>query len=370
MLFRFWTRPCVKQSLGLVVSNVRHYSIKDTSCFSVVYKEHGDPVKVLTGRTEAIPPLALGPDDLAIRMVAAPINPADINTIQGVYPVKPVLPAVGGNEGLGEVYAVSQNVTNYSIGDRVVPSSGWGTWKTHGICSASQVIRIANDIPVARAATMAVNPCTAYRMLVDFKDLHPGDFVIQNGANSGVGQSVVQIAAEMGVQTVNIIRNRPDVETLIEAMKELGATHVVTDEFVRTPQMKDLMKSLEVKPKLALNCVSGKAAAELLKYLGKEGTMVTYGGMSKQPLMVPAGQLIFNDVQLQGFWMTRWNSVHGTGMEKQRMWDYLCGMVRKDKLKPANHRKVYIEDFKDAIARSMEPYVNEKQILVMDRAML
>lgn len=39
------------------------------------------------------------------------------------------------------------------------------------------------------AATISVNPCTAYRMLKDFESLKPGDCVIQNGGNSAVGQS-------------------------------------------------------------------------------------------------------------------------------------------------------------------------------------
>ena len=35
-----------------------------------------------------------------------------------------------------------------------------------------------------------------------------GDCVIQNGANSGVGQSVIQLAAAWGIKTINIIRDR------------------------------------------------------------------------------------------------------------------------------------------------------------------
>ena len=53
--------------------------------------------------------------------------------------------------------------------------------------------QIRNDIPAISAATMMVNPCTALRMLLDFVPLAPGDWVIQNGANSGVGQVVIQI---------------------------------------------------------------------------------------------------------------------------------------------------------------------------------
>ena len=45
-------------------------------------------------------------------MLAAPINPADLNTIEGTYPKKPSLPAVGGNEGVGEVCLVGANVSD------------------------------------------------------------------------------------------------------------------------------------------------------------------------------------------------------------------------------------------------------------------
>jgi trans-2-enoyl-CoA reductase len=46
--------------------------------------------------------------------------------------------------------------------------------------------------------------------------------------------------------------------------------------------------------------------------------MVTYGGMSKQPLVVPTGAFIFKDITLKGFWLTRWlehdeNTTQGAG---------------------------------------------------------
>ena len=44
------------------------------------------------------------------------------------------------------------------------------------------------------AATLGVNPCTAYRMLLDFVSLKSGDVIIQNCANSAVGMAVIQVA--------------------------------------------------------------------------------------------------------------------------------------------------------------------------------
>ena len=56
---------------------------------------------------------------------------------------------------------------------------------------------------------MAVNPATAYRMLHDFVDLKPGDFWIQNGANSGAGEAAIQLGREWGLKSINIIRDKP-----------------------------------------------------------------------------------------------------------------------------------------------------------------
>ena len=39
-----------------------------------------------------------------------------------------------------------------------------------------------------------------------------GDAVVQNGANSAVGQNVIQLAAAWGLKTINIIRDRCDSE--------------------------------------------------------------------------------------------------------------------------------------------------------------
>lgn len=67
---------------------------------------------------------------------------------------------------------------------------------------------MANDIPVEYAATLAVNPATAHLLLTEFVNLKAGDVIVQNAANSTVGQAVIQLAKLKGVKTVNVIRDR------------------------------------------------------------------------------------------------------------------------------------------------------------------
>jgi NADPH:quinone reductase-like Zn-dependent oxidoreductase len=47
---------------------------------------------------------------MLIRPIQAPVNPSDINQIEGKYPIKPSLPAVAGNEGVGVVRSVGSQV--------------------------------------------------------------------------------------------------------------------------------------------------------------------------------------------------------------------------------------------------------------------
>lgn len=78
----------------------------------------------------------------------APVNPADINTIQGKYPSKPPLPAIPGNEGVGEVIAVGSNVKHLNVGDRVIPNGiHLGTWRTHANYSAEELMKVYNMFP-------------------------------------------------------------------------------------------------------------------------------------------------------------------------------------------------------------------------------
>lgn len=94
---------------------------RNMSCLASVlrYSDYGDPAKVIKLCTEKLE--APENDKILVKILQAPINPADINTIQGKYPVKPTFPAVGGNECVAEVVEVGSNVSKINVGDIVVP---------------------------------------------------------------------------------------------------------------------------------------------------------------------------------------------------------------------------------------------------------
>ena len=60
---------------------------------------------------------------IRVRFLASPINPSDLNQIEGTYPVRPdKLPAVGGNEGVGRVEEIGPDVIGLKAGDLVIPA--------------------------------------------------------------------------------------------------------------------------------------------------------------------------------------------------------------------------------------------------------
>ncbi|XP_052345326.1 enoyl-[acyl-carrier-protein] reductase, mitochondrial-like isoform X2 [Oncorhynchus keta] len=317
-------------------------------------------------RLESMELPSVGAKSVLVKLLAAPINPSDINMIQGSYAILPDLPAVGGNEGVGQILEVGSQVKALRPGDWVIPrDAGLGTWRTAAVLAENDVISLPNDIPLFSAATLGVNPCTAFRMLSDFEELKPGDTVIQNAANSGVGQAVIQIAAARGIQTINVVRDRPDLTQLIDRLKTMGASHVIKEETLRRHEMKELFKTCP-RPKLALNGVGGKSATELLRHLQVGGSMVTYGGMAKQPVTVPVSALIFKNVKVKGFWVTQWKRTHSQDEGALRgMLDELCSLIRQGKLTAPACSEVGLQDFRKALDTAMQPFTSAKQVLVM-----
>ncbi|XP_057548911.1 enoyl-[acyl-carrier-protein] reductase, mitochondrial isoform X1 [Amaranthus tricolor] len=340
---------------------VRAFSaIMSPPSMAVVYDNHGPPDQ-LTKIVE-IPPVEIKENDVCVKMLAAPINPSDINRIEGVYPVRPVPPAVGGYEGVGEVYAVGCGVQGLSPGDWVIPSPpSFGTWQSYIVKEKNVWHKINKDTPMEYAATVTVNPLTAFRMLQDFVQLNPGDAIVQNGATSMVGQCVIQLARTQGVHSINIIRDRAGADKVKERLKYLGADEVFTESQLVVKNVKDMLGTLP-EPALGFNCVGGNASTLVLKFLRSGGTMVTYGGMSKKPVTTSTSAFIFKDLSLRGFWLQKWMS-SDKASECRTMIDHLLGLMRDGKIK-YDMELVPFENFHSALDKALGKHGSQpKQVL-------
>jgi trans-2-enoyl-CoA reductase len=265
---------------------------------AAIYETHGIPAAVLRIVEQPWPEPA--PDEVVVRMSAAPINPADLNAIEGKYPVRPALPATPGMEGAGTVIELGSAVRGLELGALVILPHGLGTWREACPVRADKLVVVPERIEPIQAAMLKVNPLTAWRMLHDFVSLQPGDWLIQNAANSAAGRCAIQIARELGYKTVNIVR-RAD---LVEELRAEGGDVVLVDGDNLRDEVAAATQRAPIR--LALNAVGGQSAIRMAKTLAPEATIVTYGAMSLEPMCLPNGMLIFKNLRFTGFWVNKW----------------------------------------------------------------
>jgi len=140
---------------------------------AAVYETHGNPTDVL--HVESRPWPTPVPGEVIVKMRAAPINPADLNQIEGKYPVRAELPATPGFEGAGIVAEVGPNVTNVAVGALVILPHNVGTWRDAVAVKAGELVVVPAGIEPVHAAMLKINPMTAWRLLHDYVDLARGD---------------------------------------------------------------------------------------------------------------------------------------------------------------------------------------------------
>src|SRR5260370_26373545 len=169
---------------------------------------YGDPVEGL--KYVDIPaPEAPGPNQVLIGVEYSPLNQSDLLLARGIYASRPALPTVIGNEGVGRVLAVGPGVKNVKVVDRVLAPLSSFTWRERMVIGASGLFALPPDADPRQLAMLAINPPTAALLLSEYVNLKPGEWGVQNAANSGVGRWVIAFANMPGLKTVSTVR-RPE----------------------------------------------------------------------------------------------------------------------------------------------------------------
>jgi len=236
-------------------------------------------------------------NDVTVAVRAAAINPADLLIMEGRYPGPSEFPAAIGIEGAGEVTAVGPHVTGLAVGDRVM-SLGRENWAEFVQADATRFIRLPAEIDWRDAAQIKANPPSAHLMLETYVDLKPGDWVIQNAANSAVGRHVIRLASARGFRTANIVRR----DSLVAELEALGADLVLVDGDDLAARVRSTIGK-EANLPLAIDAVGGSACLRLADCLSNGGTVVNYGFLSGDPCMITPHQTVVRGISLTGFWL-------------------------------------------------------------------
>src|SRR5258708_18986617 len=274
----------------------RQNIIGEINMRAVQLTAYGNPAEAL--KYVDIPgPEAPGTNQVLIGVEFSPINPSDLLLANGIYAIRPALPAVIGNEGVGRVLAAGSRVTNVKVGDRVLAPLSSFTWREQMVVSADGLFALPRDSDPRQLSMLAINPPTAALLLSAYVDLKPGEWVVQNSANSAVGRWVIAFAKMRGLKTVNIVRR----QELVPELEAIGGDLAVVD----SPDVSERIKAAvgQAQLRLALDGVSGPATGVLAATLSPRGTLVRFAAMSLNPMSISPLDVIFKPVTVRGFFM-------------------------------------------------------------------
>jgi NADPH:quinone reductase-like Zn-dependent oxidoreductase len=139
---------------------------------AIVYQQNGAPSNVLSAMTfPSLPPPE--PSTVNIKFILSPINPADINVIEGVYPSKPsprtsftksgkgspTAPVfIPGNEGVAQITDVGSRVAGLQKGDWVIMTKQQvGTWSSNANVGVGDVLKVPREVGEVNGAVMTVS---------------------------------------------------------------------------------------------------------------------------------------------------------------------------------------------------------------------
>ncbi|QCE35269.1 NADPH:quinone oxidoreductase [Acetobacteraceae bacterium] len=261
------------------------------------FHQFGDSAKVLS--IENVPVPEIKSDELLVKMHLSPIHTHNRMRVEGVYGGKVEFPACAGSEALGIVVKVGSNVKDFQEGDKVACGACAGTWAEFFAVPSRKAWRVPDGMKDELAAQISEMPLSAW-LLCDFLEktagLSKGDWFLQNAAGGTVGQMLSVFAGDRGFKGLSFVRDKEKAE----ALSQKGIKVVCTQDSYWKADVKKILGTS--KAKIVIDSVGGEAGADLLPFLDEEGQFVIFGNLTGKPLSVPAGDFIFSDRILRGFW--------------------------------------------------------------------
>ncbi len=244
-----------------------------------------------------------GIDEVLIKVHAAPCNPSDIAFMMGGYNIIKEVPTVPGFEGSGIVVEAGEGAED--LIDRKVSffiqEENCGSWSEYVISNRKKLVVLDDKMNMDQAACFAINPFTA-RGLLDIALLRDNHAVIQNAAGGQVAAFVRQMAGDMGIDVIDIVRKQKTVERL----KNEGARYVLLEN---DPLFEQNLKKLAHKldARLAFDAVGGPLAGQIFNAMPFDAELVSYGGLSTKHISgIDSMDLIFHNKIISGFNLPEW----------------------------------------------------------------
>jgi NADPH2:quinone reductase len=310
----------------------------------------------------SVPNLEKG--QVLVRIRAAPCNPSDLLLLQGKYGTLKKLPTVPGWEGAGEVVASGGGwLANWLNGKRVacaLRGDRNGTWAEYFVAKAVECIPLKRQITFEQAASLIINPFTAFGLLETArKGGHRA--VVHTAGASQLGRMLQTMAAEENYPLINVVRRKEQLELL----RSLGAKHVLNssnDSFA--DELKALCERLGAT--VAFEAVAGNMTGTVMNAMPRDSIVYVYGALSEEPCgNIDPVQLIFHGKEVRGFYLGAWMRQRGT-LGILRTAGRIQRLIIDGRIESAVQRRVGLNDAKEGLTQYVQNMTNGKVLIAPD----
>jgi NADPH:quinone reductase-like Zn-dependent oxidoreductase len=324
---------------------------------AVVFREFGSS-DVL--RVEELEDPRPGPGQVSLAVAACALNHLDVDVREGTsrFPIE--FPHVLGLEVVGRIEEVGEGVEGWRPGDRVMPylldtcgecrfcttgreslclAPGFISFASSGgyaeklICSASQLIRVPDELSDAEAAAVQIAFATAWHMLFTRGRLQPGETVLVNSVGSGIGSAAIQLAQMAGAYVIGNSSRDDKLARASELGLDAGINYTKQDVVAEVMRLTD-----DRGVDLVYEHCGGELFQLGLDSLAKDGRLVICGAHG--------GEVVQFDII--PFFRTQ-KSVIGSFVYTQAEVEICLELARRGKIIPLVHETFPLVQAKDAM---------------------
>lgn len=308
---------------------------------ALLFRQKGAAEKVLEFADIHIADLL--PGEVRVKVLASPINPADFMFIEKTYRVEPVYPQIAGFEGAGMIVDNGGD-ENFPV-NMLVAFRHKNVWAEYVNIPKPKLILLQKQIPVEKAAQLALNPVTAWALLEE-SGAKAGEWIILSAVGSALGKLIIQLANRKGIRTLALVRGNDQQSPLLS----LGVSAIY---YADAHDLELQIQSLTRGEKIAgfLDAVGGNLATKVIKTISANGRIIHYGLFSEELVTYHNADLIFKNLIIKGFGIDAWLQSK-TDTELKAVWNELINAVIKPDFTMDVAAKYPLDKYEKAIAKS------------------
>jgi NADPH2:quinone reductase len=310
---------------------------------------YGEPESLVVRSMDSPTPAA---GEVKIRLHARGVSFTDVLRIAGKYHVKDEPPFIPGGEAAGEIIELGAEVTQFTVGDRVLCSGGFAE---ETVQPASSLLKLPDAVEFTAAAAFRSNYMTAYYALQRGR-LKPGETLLVHGAAGGVGLACVDMGKLLGARVIATARSAER----LAVCTQLGADHVIdySDGF------RDEVKALTGGrgADVIFDPVGGDVFDESVRCIAPFGRILIVGFTGGRPGLAKTNHLLVKDAEVIGFTVGALNKLDPQWAQNNL--EALLGWLGSKRIHPYHSHALPLAQAADALKLIVERKVVGKVLLV------